>query len=522
MSTMATVNTLKLAFFKDISRNIQELNMCGISDLNKKTLISSMSKLKCLKTLNISYTNINILDFIEIYQACPSIKNITIDFIFTNNNQHKLAKKTLIQCQEVFRNIESVNFVGNVSNLLYSQLPCFILNKAKLKTLQYTITNCEMVTYENEECEESLHFDEFCLYFFDGLNPSRYYCFLLEMYLFTMLNFQDYEVIIIFKLDAPKSTIYATPIFKSFFSKHFDLNAECLLDFGVTLTGNACVMLWSKTVTQFDEAFYKNLLQKLKPLFPFSFKSSANTPVPLSYDWYCTIPTQENDLGSSFVNEVGFKRRRCVQPNFIINYDKQFQNKSQLQLSLHFNGKIKSGVTLSTNSDYLRKLTYLNLCGVVRYSSDFFNLLFRCCNQLITLNIEVPPICSCFASISRSIPLSQTLKNIRLMDKRIDFELMFSSMSQCNTLENVNICDMSSDTFNLSDPFIMFQKCNNLYCLYVYGSVTDTNQSKKLKIIKSAKTKSQKSHIRVNVFNNREFCHDPFVAVFKLNPIKPI
>ncbi|CAH0721833.1 unnamed protein product, partial [Brenthis ino] len=255
--------------------------------------------------------------------------------------------------------------------------------------MQMQVVNCEMVVYVYEECEESLYFDEFCLYLFDGLNPRRYYCSLLKRYLFNMVHFEDYEVIIIFKLDAPKSTIYATPIFESFFSKHFDLNAECLLDFGVTITGNACVMLWSKRVTQFDEAFYKNLLQKLKPLFPFSFKSSANTPVPLSYDWYCTIPTQENDLGSSSVNELGFKRQRCVQPNFIINYDKQFQNKSQLQLSLHFN-------------------------------------------------------------------------------------------------------------------------------------VTDTSRSEKLKIIKSAKAKSQKSHLRVNVFNNTEFCDDPFVAVFKLNQIKPI
>lgn len=526
MSTLATSHSLKVDFFKDIFRNIQELNMCGIADLNKKILLSSMSKMKYLNVLNISYTNINILDFIEIYQICPSIKDITINFTFTNNSQIKIPKKALLQCQEVFKNLDNVHFCGNVSNLLYSNLPLFILSRAKLKTLQYTVTNNEMVVYEDDTEENILilQFDEFSLHFSDGLHPSRYICYLREMYFFTTLNIEEYEIVIIFTAEALKSIIYTTPTFKKFFEDHFGLNAICITDFGVSVTGNACIMLWNKRVTKFDQNFFHSLLKKLKGLIPLTFKSSLDVPLPSNYDWYCTIPTQNNELSSSFVNDLGFKRQRSVHPNYILNYDKHFRDKQQVQLILYFNGEIKSGVTLSTSCEYLRKLTYLNLSGVVRYSADFFNILFRTCNQLITLNVEVPPICSCFASISRSIPLSQSLKNIRLVDRRIDFELMFSSMSQCKTLENVNICDMSSETLNLADPFIMFQKCNNLYCLYVYGSVTDTIRSKKLKILKSAKAKCQKTHLRVNVLSNKDFRLDPFVAafVFMLNPIRPM
>lgn len=522
LNTMATVQSLKLNFFKDISRHLQELNMCGVTDLSKSVLLPALSRMKSLNTLNVSYTNINIFDFVELYQSCPSIKNISINFTFGKTSRVKLLKKSLLQCQEVFKNLDFVNFVGNLSNLIYSQLPLFILCKSKLKTLQYTVIECDMTTYENEDCEERVQFNQFSIYFLDGKNSSVYYGFMHEMLLFSMLEFHNYEVIIIIRLNLKSVSLYATPMFKNFFIENFDINMDLITDFSISIFGNVFVMLCNKSTTVFDEKFFVNLLHKLKPFFPCSFVSSRSSPVSLKYDWFYTTPTQQESGIITNVPDMLFKRRRIAEPYITLNYNEQFREKEEVQLSLLFNGELKSGVTLTASCVYLSKLTYLSLCGTVRYSNDFFEILFRCCNRLVTLNIEAPAICPCFTFVSRFISLSQSLKNLRIVDKRIDFKILFSSLSQCKTLENINISDMSSNSFDLSDPSTLLQKCEKLYCLYIYGSVSDKTRTKKLLILKKAKQKSQKLHLKVNLFSNSHLAYDPFIDVFKLNPIKPI
>ncbi|XP_026493669.1 uncharacterized protein LOC113398935 [Vanessa tameamea] len=522
LNTMATVQSLKLNFFKDISRHLQELNLCGISDLTKNLLLPAMNKLKSLKTLNVSYTNISIFDFIELYQNCPSIKNISINFMFGKTTRVRLLKDSLLQCQEVFKNLDFVNFVGNLSNLIYSQLPLFILCKSRLKALQYTVIECDMTTYENEDSEEKVQFDQFSIYFLDGKNSSVYYGFMHEMLLFNMLDFQKYEVIIIIRLNLKSTSLYATPMFKNFFVDNFDLNVDFIQDFSISIFGNVIVMLWNKSTTNFDKSFFERLSKKLKPLFPCPFISSRSTPVPVKYDWFYTTPTHSDSAYRSELCGFSYKKRRVVEPDCILNYDEQLEEKREVQLSLLFNGEIRSGVSFPSQCSYLSKLTYLSVCGQVKYCVNFFEILFSSCDRLVTLNVEAPPICPCYAAISRYISFSRSLKNLRLVDKRIDFKLVFSSLSECKTLENINICEMSSNSFDICDPSTLFKKCEKLYCLYAYGPVSDKTRNRKLQILKRARQKCQKAHIKVNLFSHSRLAYDPFIDVFKLNPIKPV
>ncbi|XP_050346913.1 uncharacterized protein LOC126771169 [Nymphalis io] len=522
LNTMATVQSLKLNFFKDISRHLQELNLCGINDLTKTLLLPAMNKLKTLKTLNVSYTNISIFDFVELYQNCPSIKNISINFMFGRTTRVRLLQDSLLQCQEVFKNLDFVNFVGNLSNLIYSQLPLYILCKSRLKALQYTVIECDMSTYENEDSEEKVQFDQFSIYFLDGKNSSVYYGFMHEMLLFNVLDFQKYEVIIIIRLNLKSTSLYATPLFEKFFGDNFDLDVDFIMDFSISIFGNVIIMLWNKSTTNFDKSFFENLLRKLRPLFPCQFISSRRTHVDDKYDWFYTTPTPSTSDYRSELCGFSYKKRRVVEPDCILNYDYHFEKKREVQLSLLFNGDIRSGVSFPYDCVYLSKLTYLSMSGTVSYRCNFFEILFSSCDVLVTLNVEAPATCSCYAAVSRYISFSRSLKNLRLVDKRIDFKLVFSSLSECKTLENVNICEMSSNYFDVSDPSILFKKCEKLYCLYAYGPVSDKTRNRKLQILKRARTKCGKTYIKVNLFSHSRLAYDPFIDVFKLNPIKPV
>ncbi|PZC79093.1 hypothetical protein B5X24_HaOG216782 [Helicoverpa armigera] len=78
---MATVNTLKLGLFKSIANHLLELNMQGVPDLTRSKVLPAFKKLKRLKILDISYTNLNISDLMAIHSVCPSLKDVTVNFV---------------------------------------------------------------------------------------------------------------------------------------------------------------------------------------------------------------------------------------------------------------------------------------------------------------------------------------------------------------------------------------------------------------------------------------------------------
>ncbi|XP_045773265.1 uncharacterized protein LOC123872779 [Maniola jurtina] len=516
LSVMAKARTLTSSFFLDISRNLKELNVCGIGDLNKTGLLRAAKKLQCLNTLDVTYTNITISDLIALYKVCPTITDISINFSF--DTKFDIVRNTLeattYPYQEMFKNFLNVHFVGNHGNMLFTQLPCVMLKKAKLKKLQYTIIEC-LEVYNSLPGRDILHFDNFTILFsHETCMPNGS---LKKLVPFDVLDFPSYETLI---LTVEGKHCYATPIFEVFFSKycnshlHENIELHIMNSFEVDMVDNACIMLWNKSATKFDDKFFSDLWCKLKPLFPCFFDPSSNTPVASDYDFYITIP---REIEQKTETRVGFKRKRIAAPNCVLNYDSVFKEKSQnIQLALSFHGKIKSAVTLSPSCNYLKKLTYLSLRGQVRYSVDFFNVLFRCCNNLTTLLVKSNSFSSCSAAIARSLPLSQSLKNIHLIDKGIDFPTLYSSMSQCTTLENVHILDTTYST-NFTDASVLFEKCVNLYSfnLYVHSSL-----SAKRKFLQIFKKASRNQSINVNILlSNHKYVilFPPYTDVFRLN-----
>jgi hypothetical protein len=210
-----------------------------------------------------------------------------------------------------------------------------------------------------------------------------------------------------------------------------------------------------------------------------------------------------------------------------LDYDSIFKEKKRLKLSLSFTVNYVNPVSLTSSSDLLSKLTFLSLSGTVRYSVEFFNVLFRCCNNLETLDVVAPSISPCVSPVSRSIPLSKTLKNIRLIDRRFDYNTFFLSLSQCKTLENIHIVDQSSEHTSLADPGTLFANCENLYSICIKACMTNTKTKDMTRVFNNAKAAHDRPQINVSLsqilLTNVRYGlnYEPFIEVFSMFPIKP-
>lgn len=531
MNVMATVNTLKLNFFKDISNHLIELNMCGVPDLFKTKVVPAFKKLKNLKTLDISYTNLNVLDFIEIYNVCPTLKDITLNFVFGQPGIEKISQETLLQCQLLFKHFENVHFIGSLNNLLVSKTVLSILRKSKLQNLKLSAVEVDNVHLtisepQHSDCEIP-PFDHFAVFLLNWKSTITYES-INNFPVLSMIDFRIYEFFIINTLNMYVSSVYASPIFKEFFAENFNVPIECVTDYNRNILGNFALMIWNKETTQFDDVFFSKLKRRVIHYFPILFLSITPRPVSEKFDWFFTEPRDCSVMMHYLDPEAEIKKRRIGMPNLVLNYDDAFRDKKKVQLSLCFNTHITSAIALTTNCEYLRKLTFLSLTGPVTYSPEFFNVLFRCCDNLATLNVEAPTISPLAPQITRSVPLSRTLKNIRLTDKRLDFTTIFSSFSQCQTLENIYIIDHRLWEHCLTaDPTILLQKCANLYSIFIEAPFSETAQVKQLQMFNKAKASCEKHHLKVvinqeSIHSTFQYNYDPFVAVFKLNPIKPV
>ncbi|CAG9796560.1 unnamed protein product [Diatraea saccharalis] len=525
MSSMATVKYLTSDFFKDVAGHLLELNLCGVVDLRKTALLPALKRLKNLKTLDVTYTQINLMDFCDMYKVCPSIKNISIDFEFDKTklkNDNNLIEKY----QNIFQNMNNVHFVGSTSNLLYSNAVLHILKTSKLNIFKLTVIHRKTPNplFYDEEYIGSVEFNEFYVYL---MNLEANYGHYLTISLFIGIQDENIEKIIIVNgahLDEIK--VFATPIFIKFFSDEFNIKTIDISEYDNYLTGNVSIMMFNKETVQFDAVFYNRLFNRVKEYFPYVFCSEIQLPVPDKYDWFYSHPivTAVNENCS---NTTDFKKKRICNPNFLLDYDVAFKDKHKLMLSLSFSLNYVNPVALSPNSEFLSKLTFLSLSGTVRYSVWFFNILFRCCYNLVTLDVVAPPISPCISAISRSIPLSKTLKNIRLVDRRFDYSNFFLSLSQCRTLENIHIVDQSSEHTSLADPSILFENCEHLYNVCIKACMTENVQKKTLSLFNNTKKARGRPQINVSICpilltNDRYgLNYEPSIEVFNIFPIKP-
>ncbi|XP_072942793.1 uncharacterized protein [Epargyreus clarus] len=519
LNTLATAKSLQMNMIKQISSHLCELNMSGVSDLTKRTLLPAIKKMKCLENLDVSFTKITMLDLLELYRNCPTIKNVAVNFYFKFPDGQKIPNKTFLECQDVFKNFVNVHFVMSP---WVSLLPIYVLEKCSLNTLKYTICERDTELFENYEIKKMFPFNHFCIFILTSEFVSVYH----EPWysLLSPVNMANIEYIIIEYNNT--FSICATPMFTKFISDNYNITNFLTFNSERSMHGNIAIFIWNKTTTVFDELFFSNLNVRLKEIFICKLEVAdeqlLTTGINIkSYDQFNIIPVRPEDQRSEIFEPVIKKSRSA--PQGFLNFDNIFMEHRNIKLSMSF--KYVRNISLSANSVYLKKITYLSLNGLVRYGNGFFNILFRCCENLITLNVEGSVLSPCCPPIMRSIPLSKSIKNIRVSDMRIDFNMLFSSFSQCGTLENVNIVDTASDFNNLADPTALLQKCDNLYNLYIRVSMSKCSMAKKMHLLNSVKSNYSKHHLNLTLHNSQSQLHlgyNPYVHVFHLNPIKPL
>lgn len=531
LSTFATVNTLKLNFFSAISNHLQELDMRGVPDLTKTKVLPAFKKLKHLKVLDISYTNLNILDLVAIHCVCPTLKDITVDFKFGQTSV-LIAEDTLLKCQSLFEHFQKVHFVGALCNLLFSKVVLHILKKSKLDTLRFSVVELDTVsnaftTHTNSNECEIPHFSHFAAFWLTNWRSKRMFESINNFPVISMIPFENYEFCIIYTPDRHVPSVYASPIFKDFFSKNFNVNIQCQTAYENDRKGNLALMLWNRETTQFDDLFFKKLYDRVKQCFPFYYEALSDVSCPQNYDWIYTKPRPIEVTNQS--EEVSERKRIASMLNVILDYDNLLKDKLKAQLTLVFLPNQIVSASLPSNGQYFSKITFLSLGGYVKYNTDFFLHLFESCHNLVTLSVEIAAIAACRTSydILHAMKVSRSLKNIRLIDKGMDFKQFFDLLSRCKTLENISLVDTKQwDFCPIGDPTLLVTSCANLYSVYIEAPYFVTAIPKQLQSFNKIKTTLNRHHLRVVLkevsSNTFIYGYDPFLDVFKLNSIKPM
>ncbi|XP_022821478.1 uncharacterized protein LOC111352967 [Spodoptera litura] len=532
MNKMATVNILKTHYFKSISANLLELNMQAVPDLKLvKSVLPALKRLNRLKTLDISYTNLNIPDLQEIVKVCPSLKNIVINFVFGRSPIIRIDENMLKGYQELFNHFENIHFVGSLTNLLLSRTVIHMLEKAKLETLklsavEYDHMNTSLV--ERYTPSVATSFDHLALFLVDW-RAKRTYDFLSNFPIVAALNWKDYEFCVISTMHVRDMNVCASPKLYPFFTTHFNVKVESVTDHTRNLVGNIALMMWKKETTQFDDIFFNRLYERVKPYFPFYYKETNQEICPPNYDWFFTEPTPcLIDMGEPSSKES--KRRKTLVPTVVLDYDHVLIQKTKTQISVAFKFETISAILLPTYADYFQKVTFFSISGgAVNYHSEFFSILFQNFYNLVTLSVECPNLTSRGYShnICRYIKASTSLKNVRIVDKGIDFQKLFDALSECSTLENINLADLKQwDHTKVADPDNLVRSCTNLYSVFIEALFDQTSLKKQIQLFNKARSTRKRPHLKVMVnFEANPFPfkynYDPFLDVFQLNPIKP-
>ncbi|CAH0695245.1 unnamed protein product [Spodoptera exigua] len=532
MNKMATVNVLKRNFFKTISANLLELNMQGVPDLNSiKLILPAFKRLKRLKTLDISYTNLNIPDLLEIVKVCPSLKDVTVNFVFGRSPIIRIDEKTLTEYQDLFSHFENVHFVGSLTNLLLSRTVAYMLEKAKLDTIKLSAVEFDHMNTSLVERFTACvgpSFNHLALFLVDW-RAKRTYDFLRNFPVIAALDLKDYEFFVISTVHIHDVSVSASPKLCEFFTKHFNVKVETVTDYTRNLVGNVALMIWKRETTEFDDIFFNRLYKRVKPFFPFYYKEPSQAICPPNYDWIFTEPTPcLIDMGEPSSKEG--KRRKTLVPTVVLDFDHVLLHKSKAQLSIAFKFQTLSAILLPTYADYFQKITFFSISGgAVNYHSEFFSILFQNFYNLATLSVECPNLASrgYYHAICRAIKTSKSLKNLRIVDKGMDFKTIFDSLSECKTLENINLVDLKQwDHNKIADPDNLVKCCTKLNSIFIEALFDATSLKKQLQLFNKARSTRKRPHLKVAVnFEVQPFPFkynfDPFLEVFQINPIKP-
>ncbi|KAJ0171295.1 hypothetical protein K1T71_012845 [Dendrolimus kikuchii] len=526
-SNVATIKFLETNFYKDISGHIQELDMAMIPNFEMEKFKAAVMNLRKVKFLNLSYTNITLADIATTIDPSihwPELKDIYVNFGNYSSTRYTDSDipNILTMTQNFVQQLENIHLMTTLDELLYPKILFTVLEKAKLNSLQLTTPGIFNHTrYKEHKLLSPVPvFKQLHLRLLNWRHTKARFPSLKKFPILAMLDLKEYEFIIIFSPSLNSHTVFVSSIFVNFFAEHFDLNVCCISELDdvfnkdTVIPGNVAVMLWKKDANKFKDKFFRHLLRGIKEYFPYCPKGNE-TRLPNRYDWFVLTPMITDSKGTS--------ENDCKEA-FVLDYDTLFENKQQIQISFDLSDLAEIPVTLNSDSSYLSKLTYLSLCGLVRYNSDFFDILFRCCTLLNKLNVEAPERDPCWLALCKSLPLCSTLKNFRLVDRNIDMQSMYSALVQCRAIENIFIVENSLSLPHY-DLDILYQQCPNLYNLLLQERTRNGNFNVKYE----PEFSMCKSSGLVNVVRSscpimglELFSYDPYISVFKLNPVTDI
>lgn len=510
-STVARAKTLEQNFFVDFGPHIQEINFSGIADLSADKLQVHIHQFLNLRSLDLTFTNIYLSDLPEI---CPhNLKNLSINFFKCPRRcvRYEIWEK----CRSVFKEklFHSVHLI--IFELLDSDTPLlFLKGLPSTRDLKITVADNYKDFWELEdeplslEDDMAVNFSKLSYLFRDCRVTHKTSKCLKGV---ANLGFEKLEYIFI--MHSEDTTIFISPIFRStFFVNCNDLRLEIspYLPSDFMLDGNIIFKAWNKAVTIFDEQFFRNLCDEFKDYFPSYICMHSKIKMAITNspsDWYCI------DSCEGFENSLEYL------PNKVTLTDFCRRDGSVIRCN--------RPITLSPDSKTLKNLTFLRLSNIC-IKDDFFTILFFQCHKLTTLDIHVEKrgrlgmFRGYTLSLSKSIHLAKSLKNIKLTSEDIEYEILFDTLSRCPTLENIHICEyeraLGDGDVDVSNILLLIERCECLYSLFIEADMSPEALTMLMCPLREAAQRLEREHLCIEVC---DVYHgwDPFVDVFNPSPL---
>ncbi|XP_004925986.1 uncharacterized protein LOC114243967 [Bombyx mandarina] len=530
LNILSTADSLKTDFFKAVAYSLKDLSLSGMHDLTKTKLIQAVRHLKSLQTLDVTYTDISICDLLDIHPLCPTVKNIAINYIFGKLGMTRMTPEFIEACQNLLAKFENIHFVGSSINLMYSNFSIHVLNKTKLQSLKYTISECDYVCttdVSNYSYKEPMMMVPCRVLFITILNwkdLNSYYGTTVQQHLLSKIDLTKYEYCIITMTRVRYYNIYGSELIRGFFERYFNIAAKDFFEDPQTpLNGNMSMIFWEKEKNVFNEALFQKLFKQLQEYFPSFINDKVRRK---TIDWYYIEP-DGSKLETERPKKAGLKRK-IIAPTINLNYDDIFEDKKELRVSVFFDACFGYGVLLEPTYEYLKKLTYFSLTGSMRYATPFFDVLFSSCTNLVTFNLECKSIFASAVIKSKSLSESKSLKNFRILGKNIDFKALYLTLSECISLEKVYIIeDIETQISDVAEPSVLVEKCQTLRYLYIEAPVSEIGKVRKMQAVNRIKKMYNRNALIAEMYsrslNSRyRYQFDPFIEDFHLSPIKPL
>lgn len=512
-SSVASMKTLTLDIFQDFAANIQELNLSGIADLTVDKLVHHIQQCTNLKTLDVTFTSIYLSDLAEL--CTEYLKNISINFFKwpRKNKSDDVWRKTL----NIFKRqqFERVHFV--VLEFFDSDSPLiFLKDVPRTKHLKITVADNYRDLWEIDEEDIpsdvegpiDINFTNLFYIFRDCRVTHKSSRSLRGV---SNLDYKQIEYIFIMYLE--KIYIYVSPVFSRIFALNCtDLQIEIctFLPLDFLLDGNIIFKAWNKSNTDFNDDFFECLLKELTDYFPTYMCMHKRLQMKVTEapsNWYCIDSCE------------GFERILDNLPEKVTLTD--FCRREGTVL------RCNRPITLVSESKTLKNITYLRLSNIC-LKEDFFATLFVQCKNLYTLDVYIEKrgrlgtYRGSSLSLSNSIYLTKSLKNIKLTSEDIEYEMIFASLCQCPTLENIHICEyertVADDEIDVQNILLLIEKCNDLYSLFIEADMSPESLTILMAPLRAAAQNLQRDHLCIEVCDSYGGWN-PFADVFNPSPL---